>query len=333
MSYDRTDWHLESAIEAGQPEEHAFTHIGLFLAWLIRHDLHDPQLFPDYHIAAVKAGEMTGSDLVDDIDGKLTSAGMSPEGAAFTDASYEAYLDGYAEAFGDLPEYGVGDTPEAYETVERLLDRLYADWVAGGRQPPPSKAHTEPDAEDFGPVEQMILVPPGYSKEQVDLLLADAALPFPGVLNVMSPDSVPRSHVAAHLEALIPIDLSSPPLELESERADRWGSSLLTRALKLLGVSPKDAVVVHAIGGDGEGTVTVSLYAVPAVDAERLVSEFRSVIFRIPGSTWETRSIAGRRVEWAPGTEFTVAFWARDGMVIHMTGRPETIIPAIDRLP
>src|SRR5690349_15012547 len=41
-SYDRIDWHLDSAIAAGQPEENAFAHIGLYLAWLIRHDLHDP---------------------------------------------------------------------------------------------------------------------------------------------------------------------------------------------------------------------------------------------------------------------------------------------------
>ena len=69
--YDELDWHYDTAIEAGQPEENAFTHIGLYLAWLIRHDLHDPDLIPKQHSDALKRGEMTGSDLADDIDGKL----------------------------------------------------------------------------------------------------------------------------------------------------------------------------------------------------------------------------------------------------------------------
>jgi hypothetical protein len=102
-SYDRLDWHVDSAIEAGQPPENGFTHIGLYLAWLIRHDLHDPELFPPEHIDAVKRGEMTGSDLADDIDTKLGGFVMNSEGRAFSDACYRAYLDRYADLFGSRP--------------------------------------------------------------------------------------------------------------------------------------------------------------------------------------------------------------------------------------
>ena len=90
LTYDRLDWHLDSAIEAGQPPENAFTHIGLYLAWLIRRQLHAPEVFPAGHVAAVKAGEMTGSDLADDVDGKLLESIMTAEGRAFSDACYGA---------------------------------------------------------------------------------------------------------------------------------------------------------------------------------------------------------------------------------------------------
>lgn len=71
--YDELDWHFDSALSAGQPAENAFIHIGFYLAWLIRHDLHNPRGFPPEHIKAVRRGEMTGSDLADDIDNKLLS--------------------------------------------------------------------------------------------------------------------------------------------------------------------------------------------------------------------------------------------------------------------
>ncbi|MEJ7803359.1 MAG: hypothetical protein WKH68_08315 [Candidatus Limnocylindria bacterium] len=46
-AYDKLDYHVDGALQAGQPEERAFTHIGLYLAWLIRHDLHNPELVRD----------------------------------------------------------------------------------------------------------------------------------------------------------------------------------------------------------------------------------------------------------------------------------------------
>jgi hypothetical protein len=328
-SYDRIDWHLDSAIEAGQPEEHAFAHIGLYLAWLIRRNLHEPRTFPEELVAAVKAGEMTGSDLRDVIDGKLTEADMSAEGVAFSDARYEAYLDAYAARFAQLPEYGVEDGPATYEKVEPILDQMYAEWVAGGRQAPPPPA--APVAiDDFTPTSSMVMVPPGFGMGELEALLGR----LPGDVQVVTSDSLgPRPHAAPDLEALIPSDLTSPPMEVESDSAKGWDSSLLTRALKRLGVPLEDAHVVHAIGGEGPATLTISIYSVPGVDPARLVEEFRSVIFRIPGSEWEPRTIAGREVQWAPADEFTVAFWARDGMVLHVTGQPDVVVPAVSRLP
>jgi hypothetical protein len=141
------------------------------------------------------------------------------------------------------------------------------------------------------------------------------------------------SHVADDLERLVPRDLTEPPLRINSVRASTWGSSLLKRALKKLGVPARDATVVIAMGSRGPAVLTIMLYAIPGAAADQLADEFRSAIARWPGSAWESRTIAGRRVTWASGDEFTVAFWARDGLVIHVAGRPEDIERAAPRLP
>lgn len=132
--YDDIDWH-EAAAQAGQPREHAFTHIGLYLAWLIRHDLHDQRSFPVDHIRSVKAGEMTGSDLADDTDWKLLSDLMTADGASFSDARYERYLTDYGELVADESDYGMAEDCALYARVAPLIDRLYADWIRDGAQP------------------------------------------------------------------------------------------------------------------------------------------------------------------------------------------------------
>jgi hypothetical protein len=139
-------------------------------------------------------------------------------------------------------------------------------------------------------------------------------------------------HVAPELESLIQRDLTSPPMQVSSVSATHWGSSLLNRALKRLGTRPKDAVVVSGVGGEGGRTLTVSIYGVPGVSAERLEAEFQSVIFRPPGSKWGRREIAAGEVNWASGREFNVAYWARDGVVIHVAGEVAAVESAVQRM-
>jgi hypothetical protein len=311
--YDELDWHYDTAIEAGQPEENAFTHIGLYLAWLIRHDLHDPDLIPRHHSDALKRGEMTGSDLADDIDGKLVGDVMTPEGQAFSDAVYQRYLADYATAFGNVPEYGVADDAAAYARIEPFIDRLYAEWVASGGP----LAAAGPDADvDFTP-----------PLDDQDIAAFESAV---SVVPPLGPDDKP--HEAPELERLLPTDLTDPPLETWSVSASGWGSSLLKHALTRLEVSPGDAVVVVGIGGHGEKTLTITLYAVPDVPADRLTEEFELVISLPPKGEWGVRQIAGKSVQWAAGSEFTVAIWARDGLVVHVAGDATEVERAATRL-
>jgi hypothetical protein len=326
VSYDRLDWHVDSAIEAGQPPENGFTHIGLYLAWLIRRDLHDPASFSPSHVAAVKAGAMTGTDLSDEIDGKLVADLMSGEGRAFSDARYAAYTAAYEATFADDAPWSIADDDTGDARISPVLDELYATWVADGR-PGPAPNAPAPTAPGRASIDDRS-VPDAFSmrltQESMDRIAAELkpAEPRPQ-----------RARAAAELEALIPADLTNPPLRISSVPASEWGSSLLRRAFRRLGVPAPAARVVNAMGGAGVETLVVTLYAVPAVDAEWLVAEFGDVITLPQRGRWAARDVAGREVQWATGQEFTVAFWATDGLVVHVAGRVDLVEAAIPRLP
>jgi hypothetical protein len=327
-SYDRLDWHVDSAVEAGEPPENGFTHIGLYLAWLIRHDLHDPELFPPDHINAVKRGEMTGSDLADDIDTKLLSMEMTTEGAAFSDARYADYLDAYGEVFSDQSAYSVVDDAESYAIVEPLIDGLYQGWIDAGRPKPEPKP--ELDEDDFGPTAVRVMVPPDFPEEEA----AELRSAFAGDdVEFTTAGDMVLPHAAPDLEEMVRTGLALPPIYLSSVLASEWGSSLLTRALKRLDIRAKDAIVASGLAGDSADVLSISLYRVPGIAADRLVSEFEAVVVKPRGAQWEVRRIAGRDVRWAANAEATISYWAVDGLVIHVGGEGEKVDKAIARLP
>lgn len=333
--YDKLDWHTDAALEAGQPGENAFTHIGFYLAWLIDHDLHDLDRLPADHVAAVKGAEMTGSDLADDIDGKLISDVLSPEGRRFSDARYRAYLDEYTSTFHDLPEYGVADEPANFARIVPAIDRLYATWVADGR-PGPAPGADEDDEADAAwampGVMDGIRFGEEPTREQIEAVTAQIAAELGGIV-VHPPGPEDWPHAAPDLEQMLPPGVSDPPLQVSSRPASEWGSSLLNRALKRLGVSPREAMVVSGLGGEGPRTLSTTLYGVPGVTGELLLDEFQLVIGLPSGGKWQVRQVAGRQVQWATGREFTVAFWTRDGLVTHVAGAAADVEAATPLLP
>lgn len=329
-TYDRLDWHYDSTVEAGQPAENGFAHIGFFLAWMIHRDMHDPAAFPASHIAAVKSGQMTGSDLSDDIDASLGSDHFNAEGQAFADARYDAYLAAYEARFADRPGYSVSDDPQNYAVIAPVIDSLYAAWVADGRPAPPPGESDPPELTPMLPGGPDIS--PNMSPDEIAAAVKEMVENLGGV--VLSPPTLERTpHAAPDLEALLPRDITSPPLEAWSVPATHWQSSLLNRALKRLGTRPGDATVVTGLGGSGDGVLTVTLYGVPGAPADRLASEFAAVLHLPPGAEWSEREMTGHLINWAEGPEFAVAFWARDDLVVHVAGRAADLAHAIPRLP
>lgn len=308
-TYDRADWHNDAAVQAGQPPENAFTHIGLYLGWLIRNDLHDESIFPAGHVAAVKRGAMTGSDLADDVDGKLLPDLVTVDGQAFSDANYQRYVEAYNSLFPGVADYGVPDDDASYAAVARLLDGLYFGWVAAGR-PGPDGA-TVPERH-LG------------SSEVIPMNLSDDRR---GNLRRFERTD------AREFERLIPVNLTKPPMQVRSMPASQWGSSLLNQSLKRLGTAPNDVAVVHAMGGSGRAVLMLAIYGLAGIPADVLLAEFTVAVHVPPEARWERRVIAKRKVRWAETREFTVALWAQDGVVFHAVGEPEVVKAAVQRLP
>jgi hypothetical protein len=147
VKYDDWGWHTGGVFPADQPQINGFTHIGMYLVWMIKHDLYNPEFLGGDVADGVKRGAITANDLADTIDGKLTAEAMAPEGIAFSSWYYtgeSAYLSDWAATFSGRPEYTVTDTPATYASIERVIDRRHAEWVRAGRPPEGAATVTSP---------------------------------------------------------------------------------------------------------------------------------------------------------------------------------------------
>jgi hypothetical protein len=70
------------------------------------------------------------------------------------------------------------------------------------------------------------------------------------------------------------------------------------------------------------------------VDRATLEAEIERVLFLPRRGGWDTHEITGRTVRWAQAAEFAVAWWAIDGLVVHLsTIRPSELETLVDLLP
>jgi hypothetical protein len=325
--YDKWDWHDGAALERGQPPEYGFTHIGFFLAWLIRHDLIDPSVIGEAHVEALKAGRLRPNDLADLVDGVVGSFEMRVEGVRFANAYYPRYMDDYQAAFSDLEDYAVPDAPEFEERAATLIDAAYAQWVADGRPDAPT-----PD-EAFEAVSEAWV----GTDSRVEVNLADGSGPWDearspeiGALNAHLP------HHAPDLEAAIRAVVDGA-LELSSVTVDGWGSTGLKGAFRRLGLDPKTGAV--AIGmADGSDWLSVTLYRVPGASKDALEAEFPLVIPEGPGRPWRQEhagSVDIYRSEFVEqhGPPHALAWFALDGVVGHIVAVAEpAIVPISEQL-
>ena len=117
------------------------------------------------------------------------------------------------------------------------------------------------------------------------------------------------------------------------------GGSLVNRALRQLGVRPRDVTIANGLAREGEEVFGLTLYRVPGASAEALSTAFATAIYRPRGSNWEIRRIGETDVWWAEGYAdpdrtilFNLAYWTRDDLVLHVFGRPADMETAIRRL-
>lgn len=142
MTYDDAEWHSDTIAESDLPEEAGSTHIGMYYAWARARELvTDTHLVhgvdgevPDGTLHLLDERAMTpGAYAETHLAGQLDVSAFTPEGQAFTESAYEAYLG----AYGRIPAvasaanmYAAPDTWLLYNAVEPVLDELYALWRA-----------------------------------------------------------------------------------------------------------------------------------------------------------------------------------------------------------
>jgi hypothetical protein len=338
--YDDADYHEGSAIEAGQPAENAFTHIGLYLGWLIRQDMVDPEFFGEDGLAAVKAGTMTGSDLQSDVDSKQMSDMLTAEGAGFSDWYYEKYLDDYAEAFPDGGDYSIVDDEASRANIDPILDRRYSEWTEAGRPEAPSADGQIHDLSDLiGQRRPTVTISmPDGTQLRLDSHKQAFAQDFIARMRDKTDTVAPLwsdevTHDAPDLEALIPTDLG---MQVRSVNGVPWRNSELRRALEDLGMSLTD--VQTAVGevnrGRGQGWLSVSIMSVPGVKFPDIEQVFAAVYMPRQTKYKGMRALSGRQVHWSSGYGWEFAWWSHDGLVIDCSALDEAALEdLIARLP
>jgi hypothetical protein len=313
--YDDVNWHAGTALEAGRPEETAGVHIGLYLGWLIRRDMHNPKFYSDEWLEGIKSRTVSGSEALAHVDGKLTSDEMTPEGDAFTAWYYDQYINDFDRVFG---QGTVDDVPSCQHRIELQIDGRFREWIKAGRPEPAQKKNAH------GPVAEvhMIQMPPReewdeFSEESRAFMAAELAEAEKSGIKVIFglPGGIP--HEAPELERLIPSDLG---LKVSSVTGSHWGA-IPKKLLDGVGVSKKEVRVVIGIGSGTNGALTVGVYAFPGASAVDLDRE-AAILFAAPKSIAEKsvdRRIGDLIVHWTVTSEWTQAWWAADGLLIMCT--------------
>jgi hypothetical protein len=106
-------------------------------------------------------------------------------------------------------------------------------------------------------------------------------------------------HEAPDLEALVPREVAGTRMQVTSARVSDWQSSLLRKAVENVGADPLDAYVALGLGGTGEDTLAVTIYAIPGVPQDRLEAEFAREEYLAEGQHWEQRDVDGKTVWWS----------------------------------
>jgi hypothetical protein len=142
MKYDDASWHYDGDFPTELPTEAGATHIGMFVAWCMLHDMAGPlhtDEFPDELYALKERRTTPAQFVITACDEKLTDEELSDEGNAFAIAYYGSsgysgqYLTDYEQtlARGEETLYQIEDSWENYDKLSPVIDRRFAEWKEG----------------------------------------------------------------------------------------------------------------------------------------------------------------------------------------------------------
>lgn len=145
MTYDNIGWHNGKGFPSDLNPSDAGTHIGMFLGWAVVRGLVSQELEEDFsdEVAAVRSRQMTGRDLLEKMDGKVTVDDLNKEGNSFASTYYASDDDGptrfpasfdndYVDTLAsDTPTlFHVEDSWHNFDLMSAVLDRRFDEWKA-----------------------------------------------------------------------------------------------------------------------------------------------------------------------------------------------------------
>ena len=141
LEYDAWSWHTQGRFPANQPAEQGYVHMGIFIAWLVFHDMLDAGWVAGSGVkdAVTAIHDRRGSvtALRDVTDGRLASDMLTEEGAGFTGAYYApeyGYARDWRRVFGRAADrYEVPGDWDIYDRIEPLVELRYQQWIEAGR--------------------------------------------------------------------------------------------------------------------------------------------------------------------------------------------------------
>lgn len=137
MKFDDASWHYSGDYPKNVPQENAFTHIGMFLAWVLLNGLggklHTEEL-PDA-LALLQTRKLTpGVYLQQYCDGKLTDEDLNETACEFAKSYYEkSYFEDYIVTLAaelNSP-YQVPDSWETYDKIAQVISSRYHEHQFG----------------------------------------------------------------------------------------------------------------------------------------------------------------------------------------------------------
>lgn len=153
VKYDDWEWHWRGKFPRGRKRSQAYVHIAVYLAWIVRRDLHEPELFGSFgaelerEVARIRTGHSLGMSIREHLDGSLSDEQLNATGRAFTATYYGAgeqastYLDDWTWVFGEAADdYAVAPTEDTFGRMAPILDARFAAWRAGSSPPWPDTA-------------------------------------------------------------------------------------------------------------------------------------------------------------------------------------------------
>ena len=154
--FDNANWHFDDSYngyskrfdcEGNKENEnhikavitYAATHIGMYMAWIIKHNLEGDihKKYSNEDLEKVRNEKMTGVEfLLKNCDGKLLSEDFNKEGIEFTICYYKYYLADYSDLVLcefdiEYSIYEIDDQWNNYKSVHDMLDKAYINFKQG----------------------------------------------------------------------------------------------------------------------------------------------------------------------------------------------------------